>query len=49
MNKILGEDRSIVSNIAGTTRDAIDSNFENEYGKYTFIDTAGVRKKAKVK
>lgn len=48
LNRILGEDRSIVSNIAGTTRDAIDSNFENEYGKYTFIDTAGVRKKAKV-
>ena len=48
LNKILGEDRSIVSNIAGKTRDAIDSNFENEYGKYTFIDTAGVRKKAKV-
>ena len=48
LNKILGEDRSIVSNIAGTTRDAIDSNFENEYGKYTFIDTAGIRKKAKV-
>ena len=48
VNKILGEDRSIVSNIAGTTRDAIDSNFENEFGKYTFIDTAGVRKKAKV-
>ena len=49
LNKILGEDRSIVSNIAGTTRDAIDSNFENEYGKYTFIDTAGVRKKSKSK
>ena len=48
VNKILGEDRSIVSNIAGTTRDAIDSDFENEFGKYTFIDTAGVRKKAKV-
>ena len=48
LNKILGEDRSIVSNIAGTTRDAIDSNFENVYGKYTFIDTAGIRKKAKV-
>ena len=48
INKILGEDRSIVSNIAGTTRDAIDSNYENEFGKYTFIDTAGVRKKAKV-
>ncbi len=48
VNKILGEDRSIVSDIAGTTRDAIDSEFENEFGKYTFIDTAGVRKKAKV-
>ena len=48
VNKILDEDRSIVSNIAGTTRDAIDSDFENEFGKYTFIDTAGVRKKAKV-
>jgi GTP-binding protein len=48
VNKILGEERSIVSNIAGTTRDAIDTEFENEFGKYTFIDTAGVRKKAKV-
>ena len=48
VNKILGENRVIVSDIAGTTRDAIDSNFENEFGKYTFIDTAGVRKKAKV-
>ena len=48
LNKILGEDRSIVSDIAGTTRDAIDSEFENEFGKYVFIDTAGVRKKAKV-
>lgn len=48
INKILGEERSIVSNIAGTTRDAIDSEFENEFGKYTFIDTAGVRKKSKV-
>lgn len=48
INKILGEERSIVSNIAGTTRDAIDSDFDNEYGKYTFIDTAGVRRKAKV-
>ena len=47
-NKILGEERSIVSDIAGTTRDAIDTEFENEFGKYTFIDTAGVRKKAKV-
>ena len=48
VNKILGEDRVIVSNIAGTTRDAIDSNFENEFGKYVFIDTAGIRKKNKV-
>lgn len=48
VNKILGEERTIVSDIAGTTRDAIDSNFENEFGKYVFIDTAGVRKKAKV-
>ena len=49
INKILGENRSIVSNIAGTTRDAIDSKFENEKGKYILIDTAGVRRKSKVK
>ncbi len=48
INKILGENRNIVSNIAGTTRDAIDSQFENDKGKYTFIDTAGIRKKSKV-
>ena len=48
MNKILNEDRAIVSDIAGTTRDAIDSEFENEHGKYVFIDTAGIRKKSKV-
>ena len=48
INKILGESRNIVSNIAGTTRDAIDSDFENEKGKYTFIDTAGIRRKSKV-
>ena len=48
VNKILGENRVIVSNIAGTTRDAIDSEFENEFGKYIFIDTAGIRKKSKV-
>ena len=47
-NKILGEQRVIVSNVAGTTRDAIDSYFENEQGKYNFIDTAGMRKKSKV-
>ena len=48
LNRILGEDRSIVSDIAGTTRDAIDSEFENEFGKYVFIDTAGIRRKSKV-
>lgn len=48
INKILGENRVIVSNIAGTTRDAIDSEFENEFGKYIFIDTAGIRRKSKV-
>ena len=48
VNKILGQERSIVSNIAGTTRDAVDSYFENEKGKYIFIDTAGMRKKSKV-
>ncbi len=47
-NKILGEERVIVSDMAGTTRDAVDSSFENEYGKYVFIDTAGIRKKSKV-
>ena len=47
-NRILGEERVIVSNVAGTTRDAIDSYFENRYGKYNFIDTAGMRKKSKV-
>ena len=47
-NKILGHQRVIVSNVAGTTRDAIDSRFENEKGKYVFIDTAGMRKKARV-
>ena len=47
-NKILGKQRPIVSNVAGTTRDAIDSYFENETGKYVFIDTAGMRKKSKV-
>ena len=48
VNYILGEERTIVSNIAGTTRDAIDSMFENKYGKYNFIDTAGIRRKSKV-
>ena len=48
VNKILGENRVIVSDIAGTTRDAIDSEFQNEFGKYVFIDTAGIRRKSKV-
>ncbi len=47
-NRILGEERVIVSDVAGTTRDAIDSYFENAQGKYNFIDTAGMRKKARV-
>ena len=48
INKISGEERAIVSDIAGTTRDATDSVIENEYGKFVFIDTAGIRKKSKV-
>ena len=48
LNQILGEERVIVSDVAGTTRDAIDSYFENEFGKYCFIDTAGMRRKSKV-
>lgn len=48
VNAVLGEDRMIVSNIAGTTRDATDSIVENEHGKFVFIDTAGLRRKSKV-
>ena len=48
INKILGENRAIVSQIAGTTRDAIDTEYENEHGKYVLIDTAGIRRKSKV-
>ena len=48
VNKILGEERVIVSNVAGTTRDAIDSRFTNSKGSFVFIDTAGMRKKSKV-
>ncbi len=48
INRILGEERVIVSNIPGTTRDAIDQYYKNETGEYIFIDTAGIRKKSKV-
>lgn len=48
VNKILKEERTIVSNVAGTTRDAIDSKFSNKFGDYVFIDTAGIRKKSKI-
>ena len=48
INRICGEDRVIVSDIAGTTRDATDSVVENEDGKFIFIDTAGIRRKSKV-
>lgn len=48
INKIIGEERMIVSNIAGTTRDATDSFVENDHGKFMFIDTAGLRRKSKV-
>ena len=48
INKILGEERVIVSNVAGTTRDAIDSRFTNDKGSFVFIDTAGIRKKSRI-
>lgn len=48
VNRILGKNRVIVSNVAGTTRDAVDTPFENEYGKYVIIDTAGIRRKSRV-
>ena len=48
VNRISGQNRVIVSDIAGTTRDATDTEIENEYGKYVFIDTAGIRKKSKI-
>ncbi|MCD7905561.1 MAG: ribosome biogenesis GTPase Der [Clostridiales bacterium] len=49
INKILGEERVIVSDIAGTTRDAIDTSYEKDGRKYVFIDTAGIRRKSKIK
>ncbi|MBQ3919823.1 MAG: ribosome biogenesis GTPase Der [Oscillospiraceae bacterium] len=48
INRIAGEERVIVSDIAGTTRDATDTVIENEHGRYVFIDTAGIRRKSKV-
>ncbi|MBR6776831.1 MAG: ribosome biogenesis GTPase Der [Clostridia bacterium] len=48
VNRIAGEERVIVSDMPGTTRDAIDTYIENKYGKYTFIDTAGIRRNAKI-
>lgn len=48
INQIAGEDRCIVSDIAGTTRDAIDTQIENDYGRFTLIDTAGIRRKSRV-
>ncbi len=48
INRMVGENRLIVSDIAGTTRDAVDTNVDNDYGKYTFIDTAGIRRQSKI-
>ena len=48
VNKITGEERMIVSDIAGTTRDATDTSVENKYGSFVFIDTAGLRRKSRV-
>ena len=48
VNRLCGEERCIVSDIAGTTRDAIDTKIENSFGRFTFIDTAGLRRKNKV-
>ncbi len=48
VNRIIGKDRVIVSDEAGTTRDSIDVEFENEQGKFVFIDTAGMRKKGRI-
>ena len=48
INRIVGQNRLIVSDIAGTTRDAVDTHVENEHGKFTFIDTAGIRRASKI-
>ncbi len=48
VNRLIGQNRLIVSDIAGTTRDAVDTHVTNQYGKYTFIDTAGIRRQAKI-
>ena len=48
INRIVGQERLIVSNIAGTTRDAVDTHVENQHGKFTFIDTAGIRRASKI-
>ena len=48
INRFVGAERMIVSNIAGTTRDSVDTTVENEYGKFTFIDTAGIRRQSKI-
>lgn len=49
INKLLGEERNIVTDIPGTTRDSIDSNIDTDFGKFTLIDTAGLRRKSKIK
>ena len=48
VNRLAGEERVIVSDIAGTTRDAVDTYVENEYGRYVLVDTAGIRRKSRV-
>ena len=48
INRLIGQERLIVSDMAGTTRDAVDTQLENEYGKFTFIDTAGIRRQSKI-
>ncbi len=48
VNRVVGEERVIVSDMAGTTRDSVDTPVENQYGKFVFVDTAGIRKKSKV-